>query len=328
MEYLRKKIGKALGRSQGQDHGSSGAVEREQLAAMLALLLSDSVALAEMRAALGDAGGALVRRLSDHQVIDEFARQAELLGWLEGTAPQQGSATARGTAAAEPEQPAPEEPALAVEPRRAPATARIRPTNEVKLDPAAEVAAAMLEAEGTRGWLTMSGPFPNYSAFARWAGASSEPKTTPQFGGDDRFNCWESIMLVALQQGALKWQQVHALYASGWVEDYENLTESQEAAMDQWFASFPQRVSQGEPTAYVPGEALPAAGDLVFFGGARHVALATGKLHADGSPEVTTFGIGRKGNEVSVASADQLLAEIPADEGAAVTFARPMWAGQ
>ncbi len=85
------------------------------------------------------------------------------------------------------------------------------------------------------------------------------------------------------------------------------------------------RRRRGGATTYVPGQTAPKKGDLVFFNGPAHVALATGKTARDGSPEVLTFGMGREGHEVSRSSVDELSEHFPLDEEREITFARPSY---
>ena len=300
---------------------------RQEVAELLLGLLPHSAALEQMRLALArQAPGRPVSRMDDQQVITGYTEIMLHDPLVTGGVVLAASASGAGGTA-------PEEPA-AVEADTTPVSTRPRPGPQVEparapsapaATSAARIADAMEAGLGKSAWLIMSGPFPNYSAFARWAGAGTEGPP-PKFDKEHKFNCWESILIFAHQNGAVTWKQMHDLYASGWVEDFENLSEADEARTDRWFKALPDRLSKGGRATYVPGKTAPARGDMVFFNGPAHVAMATGKMAPDGSPEVLTFGMGRQGHEVSSSSVEKLGEHFPEDDCMEVTFARPYWA--
>lgn len=104
--------------------------------------------------------------------------------------------------------------------------------------------------------------------FQKWATAAKETPF-PAITSATVMNCWEAVLLSAYNAKAIPWSQIHALYASspsGW----------------------PAAMSKGANKVYdipaKPKQDMPQRGDIVFFNGLSHVALATGK-----GSEVYTF---------------------------------------
>ncbi|MEL6812052.1 MAG: DUF4157 domain-containing protein [Bacteroidota bacterium] len=135
-------------------------------------------------------------------------------------------------------------------------------------NPMVETADEMEAMSGEEAAWTPSGPTGAVGStsgndFADWASAASEhsaPKVLPS----TTINCWEMVMLAAYRVGALSWRWIHELYTTVPISDW------------------PDRMSSSR-TAYTAGDAIPR-GNLVFFDGVAHVALATGN-----PDEVLTF---------------------------------------
>ncbi|MCW3090730.1 MAG: hypothetical protein JWP81_1799 [Ferruginibacter sp.] len=130
-----------------------------------------------------------------------------------------------------------------------------------------QTADEMTRMLGSRMRWRSSGPGSG-TTFEIWASAATEG-TAPTLTPGTIINCWEVVLLAAYRAGAINWSYIHNLYtaipSSGWV-----------GAM-----------SQGPRTVYHVGginATMPSRGDIVFFDGIAHVALANG----NGS-EVLTF---------------------------------------
>lgn len=93
--------------------------------------------------------------------------------------------------------------------------------------------------------------------FADWASASTET-TAPTVDPSTTINCWEMVLLAAYNVGALSWNWIHDLYIN--------------VPMSDW----PDHMTRGSRQVYTPGSSSINRGDLVFFNGLAHVALATG----------------------------------------------------
>lgn len=118
--------------------------------------------------------------------------------------------------------------------------------------------AAMQQMVGTKMEWHGSGQASG-TTFQVWAAAATEVPF-PAITSTTVMNCWEAVMLAAYRAGVLSWARIHAIYtasgsASGWVG-----------------------LLAASRRTYVRGgaSAPPQRGDLVFFDGMNHVALATG----------------------------------------------------
>lgn len=153
------------------------------------------------------------------------------------------------------------------------------------------------------------------SAFEEWASAPSEGKA-PKVDPSTTINCWEMILLVAYQKG-LRWQWIHDLYTNH----------------PDWTGYFVEKMSRGYQFDYEPNAPLPkipARGDIVFFNGPAHVALATGE-RVDAGVKVLSFwpppkltGRFSEGTlaEVQLTTIEEL---VPFLNNPKVTFATPPW---
>ncbi|MEU6267868.1 hypothetical protein [Saccharopolyspora shandongensis] len=138
----------------------------------------------------------------------------------------------------------------------------------------------MTELLGTSmGWQQSSAE--SNSDFAEWARGESPER--PGLDEQTQLNCWESVLLAAHHAGWLPESKIREIYEPP--ERGNWLVKLRSSLLPQSQIQWAGAVSQA-------GAAVPQAGHLVIFGGRNmdHVALATGKLGADGSPEVITFG--------------------------------------
>jgi hypothetical protein len=110
--------------------------------------------------------------------------------------------------------------------------------------------------------------------FERWASARAA-SPFPAVTTRTVMNCWESVLLAAFQAGTIGWEWIHKVYVG------------------TPFAGWPDAMSRGGRHRYVTGtdggtdgavQRTMRRGDLVFFDGMGHVALATGT-----GSEVYTF---------------------------------------
>jgi hypothetical protein len=114
------------------------------------------------------------------------------------------------------------------------------------------------------------------NTFETWASAASEG-TAPDVASLTRINCWEMVLLAAYRAGMVTWQWIHNLYT---------------ASTSGWSAYLVATLSRGTPLTYTasdPNTSRPLRGDIVFFNGAAHVALATGETDGLGRSKVISF---------------------------------------
>ncbi|TAH35489.1 MAG: DUF4157 domain-containing protein [Planctomycetota bacterium] len=150
--------------------------------------------------------------------------------------------------------------------------------------------------------------------FESWASAAAETPF-PAVSSATVMNCWEAVLLSAYRARAIDWNWIHNLYVSTPTGDWE-------AAM-----------SRGARTFYaVPGPnlRLPQRGDLVFFNGLAHVALATGngsEVYTFWPPPNTPFTFGGTTDKVKVFTIEDLVAWWAANlpPQPIVEFAAPAW---
>ena len=120
----------------------------------------------------------------------------------------------------------------------------------------APVAGEMEEMLGEEARWVPSGPG-SANTFGSWASAATEG-AAPRLTRSTTINCWEMVLLAAYRCGVIDWNWIHNLYTavsvSGWVSRMASST-----------------------NPYVPGTTTLSRGDLVFFNGLDHVALATGE---------------------------------------------------
>ncbi len=157
--------------------------------------------------------------------------------------------------------------------------------------------------------------------FEKWASAPTEamaPPVSPAI----TMNCWEVILLVAHRQGAVSWKWIHDLYVK---------------TTSDWGKYLVKTLSQGLQIPYKPSRTpprIPIRGDIVFFDGPAHVALATGTRDGVGRtqvlsfwppPNIVTYSAGTL-DEVKITTIEQL-AQFMARDGKdhEVTYATPPW---
>jgi Domain of unknown function (DUF4157) len=118
---------------------------------------------------------------------------------------------------------------------------------------------AMERSVGTRMVWNPTGPGSG-TTFEAWASAPTETPF-PAVTATTDMNCWEAVMLAAHRAGSINWDWIHNLYTT--------------VPFADWVAA----MSRGPRQRYaLSGFSLhrPQRGDLVFFDGLAHVALATG----------------------------------------------------
>ena len=111
--------------------------------------------------------------------------------------------------------------------------------------------------------------------FQIWASAPVEGPMPP-LSAIFVLNCWEMVMLAAFRSGVLSWARIHVLYTSG---------------VPDWFAFLVNQLSFSKRIPYDSGSPAvrPVAGDIVFFDGAAHIALATGSVDGLGRTQIYSF---------------------------------------
>jgi len=115
------------------------------------------------------------------------------------------------------------------------------------------------------------------TTFARWARAESEAKA-PALNPSTTINCWEVVLLAAYKTARISWKWIHDLYSLRNVE----------VLWDELLVAMLTKGERSQYLGHVPGR-YPYAGEIVFFNGAAHVALATGKVDARGRAQVISF---------------------------------------
>jgi hypothetical protein len=172
---------------------------------------------------------------------------------------------------------------------------------------------AMAATVGTTMVWRPSGPGSGTN-FESWASAATETPF-PAITSTTVMNCWEAVLLAAYRAGAINWTWIHNLYVS-------TLTSN-------WVST----MTRGARRTYaVPGPnlAMPQRGDLVFFNGLAHVALATGngsEVYTFWPPPNTPFTPGGTTDKVKVFTIEDLVtwwgANMPPVPR--VEFASPAW---
>lgn len=128
---------------------------------------------------------------------------------------------------------------------------------------------------GSRMAWTPSGPG-GTNDFAVWASAATEG-TAPAIAASTTINCWEMVLLAAYRTRNLSWQWIHDLYTrhtgAGWTAFFNEMMGRPHIGYNR--AGTPPRV--------------PARGDIVFFNGPAHVALANGVTDSTGRTQILSF---------------------------------------
>lgn len=177
-----------------------------------------------------------------------------------------------------------------------------------------DATAQAMEADvGTKMTWHGSGPGSG-TTFEAWASAATETPF-PGITGATVMNCWEAVLLNAHRSGSISWSWIHALYKSG--------------PATTWAAT----MARGSGRTYAtkpPKSPPPQRGDLVFFDGVQHVALATGngsEIYTFWPPPKTPFTPGGTVDRVKVSTIEDLVAWwIPNFKTTpVVTIAPPAW---
>jgi hypothetical protein len=122
-----------------------------------------------------------------------------------------------------------------------------------------------------------------FREFEEWMRSPIE-RELPPLRTESVLNCWEMVLYAAAKTGVLSHAQLHEIYT------FDKTPEG--IPPEHWFNSLPDQLSPGgcrEFTLGDPESPLPQRGDIVYFNGATHVAMATGRLAPDGSPETYSF---------------------------------------
>lgn len=150
--------------------------------------------------------------------------------------------------------------------------------------------------------------------FETWASAATETPF-PALTATTVMNCWEAVLLAAYRAGAINWNWIHNLYVS--------------TPMADWVSA----MTRGARHSYsIPGPnpRMPQRGDLVFFDGLAHVALATGngsEVFTFWPPPNTPFTPGGTTDRVKMFTIEDLVAwwEANMPPRPTVEFAAPSW---
>jgi hypothetical protein len=140
-------------------------------------------------------------------------------------------------------------------------------------DPA-DVMQQMVDQELTAYWANFAY---DRREFQEWCQSPTEADL-PEIRPETRINCWEMVMYSAVVSGQLSHAEANRIY------DFVNTPEGR----TPWFEQLPDRLAPGGRDAYDPSAPPPQRGELVFWDGSNHVAMATGRI-VNGSPEVYTF---------------------------------------
>lgn len=124
----------------------------------------------------------------------------------------------------------------------------------------------------TAGWVPSQPGSGN--TFETWASAPSEG-AAPPLNASTTINCWEMVLLAAFRAGAINWNYIHSLYSPtpNWGDFLVNRL------------SFSRRILYNRSD---PDSPRPLRGDIVYFNGPAHIALATGR-RVRGKIEIYSF---------------------------------------
>lgn len=175
----------------------------------------------------------------------------------------------------------------------------------------------------TATW-TGSGPGSG-NTFETWASAATEVAAgpLPAVVAATKINCWEMVLVAALQANLINWTWVHTLY-----------TTSLGAG---WGAHLVNTLSRGSRVPYHVGDPntpRPNLGQVVFFNGADHVALGNGIVDGTGRAQVwtfwpppgTAFTPGGTVDQVKLSTIEELVNFMVAHFGpTTVEFSQPSW---
>jgi hypothetical protein len=172
----------------------------------------------------------------------------------------------------------------------------------------------MAASVGTTMVWKKSGPLSG-TTFESWASAATETPF-PAVTAATVMNCWEAVLLAAYRAGDISWKWLHQLYTAVPVADW---------------ATTMSRGPRHPYPAPGAGAAMPQRGDMVFFNGIAHVALATGagsSVYTFWPPPNTPFTLGGTTDKVKVFTIEALVKwwteNIPGG-APKVEFAAPAW---
>ncbi|WP_428261454.1 eCIS core domain-containing protein [Haliangium sp.] len=177
--------------------------------------------------------------------------------------------------------------------------------------------------------------------FAAWALAATEA-AAPAVTAVTTINCWEMILLAAYNSGILSWQRIHDTYTAmipastvAKLQDPDPVVQAEgstelSAFIDDLLYAL---MTSGAPTVFDkndPATPMPSRGDVVFFDGAAHVALATGngdEIYTFWPPPNTAFTSGGTVDAVKTSTITELDDWMEVNFGASphVTFYAPAW---
>lgn len=177
--------------------------------------------------------------------------------------------------------------------------------------------------------------------FAQWALAATEG-AAPPVAQVTTINCWEMVLLAAYNKGLLPWQRIHDTYTSyvpaATVTKLRSADPAIRAQGEAETGAFIDGLlynlmTDGPATTFRVHDAstpMPNRGDVVFFDGAAHVALATGngdEIYTFWPPPNTAFTAGGTVDAVKTSTITELSDWMDANFGAApsVTFYAPSW---
>ncbi|MDH4474086.1 MAG: DUF4157 domain-containing protein [Fluviicola sp.] len=155
------------------------------------------------------------------------------------------------------------------------------------------------------------------NTFVKWAEAKTESKA-PVLSSVTVINCWEMVLLAAYRSGAITWDFIHKLYLN---------------TTGNWGDELPKRLTSGGRTTYDIVKKTPKLkrGELVFFDGASHVALATGngdEILTFWPPPNTAFTAGGTIDAVKVSTIKALYTYMKNDPNLGtpkITIGKPIW---
>jgi cell wall-associated NlpC family hydrolase len=124
-------------------------------------------------------------------------------------------------------------------------------------------------------------------------------------------NCWEMVLFAAYKAGCVTREWLTKLYGK---------TTLSGNALSNWYANLPGRMASPIQTYQGGWNSGLRRGDIVFFNGASHVAIATGTKDRFGNDEVISHWIPNN-RRVEVTTIQALRQRYPSH----VTFGRPAW---
>lgn len=118
------------------------------------------------------------------------------------------------------------------------------------------------------------------NTFETWASAATKAAAgpLPAVATTTSINCWEMVLVAALQSRLIDWKWVHTLYTT--------------SIGPGWGPHLVDTLTRGKRTPYLKGDPntpRPNLGQVVFFDGESHVALANGIIDGVGRAQVWTF---------------------------------------